>query len=329
MPSRPALLALAALFLAVVLLVEGFYYYRRDVHGPRARISRRLKALERGEIHEEVEASLRRHAESRGDSFRARLLDHFEGKLTQAGMGISPEQLLLFVTAATFSLAVLVLAIAALAGMLRSVGAVLPILAFAAAIGTAAPMLYIGHRAAGRVRKFEAQFPVALDIFVRGLRAGHPVPSALQLLVEEMPDPIGSEFATVVAEISYGYALRDALSSLAGRVRTQDVQMFAVSVGIQAETGGNLADVLDGLSKVIRERQSLYLKVRSLASEGKMTAIVLSVLPVVTFLFVFVTQPGFYLNAAGDSWFVPGFIGIGVWYLCGMLIIRKLVDLKV
>jgi tight adherence protein B len=114
---------------------------------------------------------------------------------------------------------------------------------------------------------------------VRGLRAGHPVTGALDLLVEEMPDPIGSEFAMVVAEISYGYDLRDALENLADRIQTTDIQMFAVCVAIQSETGGNLADILEGLSRVIRERASMVLKVRALASEGKMTGYVLSLLP--------------------------------------------------
>lgn len=322
-------LSLTALFLAVVLLVEGLYYYYRDVHSPKSRISRRLESLHSGEITEKVEASLKRHAEARGESRVARWLDHLEGKLAQAGMELAPERLLLFMAGATGAIAVLLPVVLGFIDMLHSATTLLLILVFAVAVGVVAPLLWLERKATKRIKKFEAQFPVALDIFVRGLRAGHPVPGALELLVEEMPDPIGSEFAMVVAEISYGYDLRDALANLANRVRTSDIQMFSVCVAIQAETGGNLADVLDGLSKVIRERQSMVLKVRALASEGKMTAIVLSVLPIGTFLFVFTTQPRFYLDVVDDGWFMPGLMGLAFWYACGVALIRKLVDLKV
>ena len=105
--------------------------------------------------------------------------------------------------------------------------------------------------------------------------------------------------------------------------------MFAVSVSIQAETGGSLADILDGLSRVIRERASMALKVRALASEGKMTGTVLSVLPVATFCFVFATQPRFYLDIIDDPLFLPGAMGVGVWYSLGMIIMRRLIKITV
>jgi tight adherence protein B len=105
--------------------------------------------------------------------------------------------------------------------------------------------------------------------------------------------------------------------------------MFAVCVAIQAETGGNLADILEGLANVIRDRNSMVLKVRALASEGKMTAVVLSVLPVGTFAFVMATNSEFYINAASNPIFMPGMIAIITWYGIGMVMIRKLVDLKV
>jgi tight adherence protein B len=144
-----------------------------------------------------------------------------------------------------------------------------------------------------------------------------------------MPDPTGTEFAMVIAETSYGYDLRDALDNLSTRVKTTDVQMFSVCVAIQAETGGNLAEILDGLSKVIRERASMVLKVRALASEGKMTAWVLSALPIFAFGFIMMSNPGFYLDVVDDPLFVPGMAMVVGWYSIGMFIIRKLVSLKV
>lgn len=322
-------LILTLLFFAVVLLVEGAYYYYKDVHAPKSRVDRRLDALRSGGMEEAVQASLKRQTQSRGETLVAGILNKLEVKLSQAGMRMSAERLLMLMGVATAGIGVTAPIILGIADMLNSFTSVLLVLVFAVTIGTVIPLLLLDRKATKRIKKFEEQFPIALDIFVRGLRAGHPVTGALDLLVEEMPDPIGSEFAMVIAEISYGYDLRDALDNLAKRVQTTDIQMFAVCVSIQSETGGNLADILEGLSKVIRERASMVLKVRALASEGKMTGVVLSVLPIGTFLFVFSTQPEFYLDVVDDRWFMPGLIGIAIWYTMGIMLIRKLVDLKV
>ena len=322
-------LILTLLFFAIVLLVEGAYYYYKDVHAPKSRVDRRLDALRSGGMAEEAQASLKRQTQARGESAIAGILNKLEVKLTQAGLRMSAERLLMLMGVATAGIAVTAPILLGIADMLNSVTSFILVLVFAVAIGTVFPLIFLDRKATKRIKKFEEQFPIALDIFVRGLRAGHPVTGALDLLVEEMPDPIGSEFAMVIAEISYGYDLRDALDNLARRVQTTDIQMFSVCVSIQSETGGNLADILEGLSKVIRERASMVLKVRALASEGKMTAIVLSVLPIGTFLFVFSTQPEFYLDVVDDPWFLPGLIGITIWYSMGIALIRKLVDLKV
>jgi tight adherence protein B len=175
----------------------------------------------------------------------------------------------------------------------------------------------------------EDQFPVALDVFIRGLRAGHPIAAALDLLTVELPDPIGSEFGLVTDEITYGADLRDALSAMAERWDSEDMRMFVVSLSVQHETGGNLAEVLENLSSVVRERHSMLLKVRALSSEGRMTAVVLTALPILTFSALFLLNPGFYLDVAGDPAFVPGFVGLIFIYAVGFFWIRRLVDLKV
>jgi tight adherence protein B len=173
------------------------------------------------------------------------------------------------------------------------------------------------------------QFPTALDVFVRGLRAGHPIAAALDLLTVEMPDPIGSQFGVVVDEVTYGAELRDALQAMADRWDLEDMRMFVVSLSVQSETGGNLAEILDNLSTVIRERHSMYLKVRALSSEGRMTAIMLTVLPVFAFAMLFLMNPSFYLDVADDPAFMPSFLGLILMYVIGFITIRKMVDLKV
>ncbi len=178
-------------------------------------------------------------------------------------------------------------------------------------------------------KKMQDQFPVALDVFVRGLRAGHPIAAALDLLTVEMPDPIGSQFGIVVDEVTYGADLRDALTAMADRWDLEDMRMFVVSLSVQNETGGNLAEILENLSQVIRERASMMLKVRALSSEGRMTAAMLTALPVVAFTLLFIGNPRFYLDVADDPAFLPGYVGLLILYAIGFFTIRRMVDLKV
>ena len=210
-----------------------------------------------------------------------------------------------------------------------SFGRLLMVGTFATAIGAVLPLMLLQFKANSTRKKMQDQFPVALDVFVRGLRAGHPIAAALDLLTVEMPDPIGSQFGVVVDEVTYGAELRDALQAMADRWDLDDMRMFVVSLSVQAETGGNLAEILDNLSKVIRERQSMYLKVRALSSEGRMTAIMLTILPIFAFSFLFIMNPGFYLDVADDPAFVPGFVVLILMYVIGFYIIRRMIDLKV
>jgi tight adherence protein B len=107
------------------------------------------------------------------------------------------------------------------------------------------------------------------------------------------------------------------------------MRMFVVSLSVQSETGGNLAEILENLSKVIRDRHSMMMKVRALSSEGRMTAMMLTSLPILTFILLFTMQPSFFLDVANDSMFVPGFVFLGFLYLTGVFVIRRMVNLKV
>lgn len=316
-------------FLAVVLLVEGAFLYWRDVRGPAARVSKRMQLIASGAGNTEIMESLRRQGSKASESLLPAIVAYLEIRLTQAGMRTSANRVLTIMLAVTLGIGIVFPTIGGISGRLTSPAAYLLIIVFACGIGIMLPLMVINVTAAKRMKKFEAQFPVALDIFVRGLRAGYPVTSALELLITEVPDPISSEFGLVVAEMNYGYSLRDALANLSNRVQTQDIQMFVVSVAIQSETGGSLADILDGLSKVIRDRASMVLKVRALASEGKMTGGLLSILPVGTFVVMFATQPSFYLDVAEDPWFLPGVIGVFVSYTVGIVLMRRMISIKV
>ena len=319
-----------AVFVGTMLLVQGSYIYVSDRQRISKRVNSRMKLLASGASNEEVLSALRRdRTQARSLFAPPRIVEYLEVRLTQAGIRMPVQRLIVMMLAATLVIGLVFPIVGNLTGRIHSLAGYMLLILFAAVIGIVLPLVVIDRKAEKRMGLFEKQFPVALDILVRGLRAGHPVTSALELLVSEVPDPIGSEFGIVVAEMNYGYDLRGALVNLSTRVRTQDIQMFVVSVSIQAETGGSLADILDGLSRVIRDRAHMALKVRALSSEGRMTGVILSLLPVVTFAFVFATQPQFYLDVLDNPLFLPGAMAIGVWYTFGVVILKKLIKIKI
>lgn len=143
------------------------------------------------------------------------------------------------------------------------------------------PYLHAGRQARTRARRFEAQFPDALDLLIRALRAGHSLSAGLQMVGEELPDPVGGEFAHLADEVHLGQPLKLALTNLAHRVESEDLPFFVTAIAIQQETGSNLAEVLDNLSGVIRERFKVYGKVRALTAMGRASANLLAGWPIV------------------------------------------------
>jgi tight adherence protein B len=155
------------------------------------------------------------------------------------------------------------------------------------------PFLWLSMARNRRLKRLEAQLPDAVELIARALRAGHAFPTALQMVSEELPDPIGGEFASAFEEVNYGLPISDAMLNLAARVPVEDLRFFAVAVVLQRETGGNLAEILDNISRLIRERFKLYGTIRVLSAEGKMSAWVLTLLPFVAALVLNLVSPGF------------------------------------
>lgn len=316
-------------FMAVVLLLEGGFIWYRDNYGAKKRVSKRMALIESGASSEEIITALRRQTTDVSKSLLPSIIRYLDSRMNQAGMRMSAQRLLGFMGSVTLLIGFLFPLIGGISGRITSPGAVLLLVLLAAGVGIALPVLFINYTAAKRLKKIEAQFPVALDVLVRGLRAGYPVSGALELVVNEMPDPLASELGLVLAEMNYGAPLRDALEGFASRVQTADINMFVVSVAIQTETGGSLAEILDGLTRVIRDRAAMVLKVRALASEGKMTGTLLTAMPIITFVGVFTSQPSFYLDVVDDPWFMPGTLGVIFLYVLGVVIMRRLIAIKV
>lgn len=326
-------LILVCIFAAVVLAADAFMRSSYAARNKRKGINRRLRMIERGETAGDRVSVLRRSTSTVPEGLPPRierLAKKIEQHVLQTQLPVRTSSVLLFVSTAPVAIFLLiVLLMAFFWHMDFGIGRIILAAVFSALAGAMVPLMAIDFKATRMRKRVQDQFPVALDVFVRGLRAGHPVASALELLTVEMPDPIGSQFGYVVDEVTYGSELRDALQNMAERWDNDDMRMFVVSLSIQSETGGNLAEILENLSTVIRERETMLLKVRALSSEGRLTATMLTVLPLGTFLILFFSNPSFFLDVADDPWFIPGFAFLMGLYLIGYVSIRRMVDLKV
>ena len=325
-------LALILIFAAVVFLVERIAsaYVGRRLES-RA-INQRLDLISRGIGRAQAMQLLRRQASIFPEGLPEIIAGpaiRFEKMLMAAGVSVPTGRLMAILIATPIIIFVAIILLVVATGGALGAGRILMLATISFLLGSGIPLLIFQVRANRMRKKMEDQFPVALDVFVRGLRAGHPIAAALDLLTVEMPDPIGSQFGIVVDEVTYGADLRDALSAMADRWDLDDMRMFVVSLSVQNETGGNLAEILENLSQVIRERASMMRKVRALSSEGRMTAVMLTALPVVAFTLLFIGNPKFYLDVADDPAFLPGYVALLTLYAIGFFTIRRMIDLKV
>jgi tight adherence protein B len=195
--------------------------------------------------------------------------------------------------------------------------------------GVVVPFMGLRMLRGRRQKKFGAQFPDAIDIIVRSLRAGHPVPIAVGMVSREMPDPIGTEFGIVTDEVTYGADLETAMRNLYFRVGQDDLPLFVTAVAIQGATGGNLGEILQNLSAVIRQRFKMRRKVKALAAEGRISALMLSALPILVFFVIHFLSPEFYGSVWQFDLTKMMLAGAGCWMLIGNLAMFRLVNFKI
>ena len=194
---------------------------------------------------------------------------------------------------------------------------------------TILPTFILNKRKNKRHKKFGEQFPEALDLMVRGLRAGHPVPVAVSMVGRELPDPIGSEFGILTDELTYGSDMLTALQSLEDRVGHEDLPLFVTAVKIQNSTGGNLREILEGLSHTIRDRGKLKRKIRAVSTEGRMSAYILTGLPAILAIILVVFMPNYYGTVMDEdlTWKLIG-VALGLLAL-GNFTMAKMSNIKV
>jgi len=317
-------------FVAIIAAVQGAADVLFSSRDQAQRTNRRLTMLASGMEHSKVYAALVRRPTSGPyrNVFWLRLYNKFSLHHQQAGLEGSPLRVLSFVGIASVGLwlaSFLLLRSGNFPSFILNTALALPA---SIVICGLAFLVWLNRKRAKRLKQLEEQMPLALDVINRAIRAGHPVVSAVRLAGDEMGDPIGSEFGIIVDETTYGFEFREALTNFAHRTGSADAHFFAVSVGVQAETGGNLVEILEGLAAVIRSRAMLAKRVKALSSEGRASALLLSALPALLIAFMLLTKPDYYTSKFPDPMFWPVAGGVFLLYLVGLLIIRRITNFR-
>jgi tight adherence protein B len=316
----PVYLMYLLIGVSAAMFAEGVYLLFYNKASYRNNINRRLKVMDDKPDRESVLVQLRRERGlTSGGEYRLPLVS-FNKLVLQSGLTIGFGRLILFV---------IIGMIGAFAATMVFEGNLLH--AFVAALfsGFVLPFMVLRFLRSRRQKKFAAQFPDAIDIIVRSLRAGHPVPIALNMVARELGDPIGSEFGTVTDEITYGADLESAMRNLYFRVGTDDLPLFVIAVAIQGSTGGNLGEILENLSGVIRQRFKMRRKIHALAAEGRASALILSSLPIGMFAVINFLVPSFYASVWGEDLTKIALVLAACWMGVGNFIMYRMVNFKI
>lgn len=196
-------------------------------------------------------------------------------------------------------------------------------------IGANLPFVATSYLVKHRQKKAVAQLPDALDVIIRSLAAGHPVPVAMALVAREMPDPIGSEFGIASDEVSFGSTISAAVQKMSDRIGHEDFELFSAMIRLQERTGGNLAELLRSNAKTIRDRQKMRLKIKASSAEGRMSALILNAAPLLLFISINKMSPDFYGEVKDNPIVTYTLWGVVVWMAIGNLVMRRMINFKI
>ena len=315
MDQNTLLLLYGLIFVGVLLAIEGLSQLMAGHRQGPGALNRRLRLLAAGADPEQVLQQLRRSSEAKG---LARLAPF--GALARLAMQAGLRLPLA-------GLVAIMAGIAAAIGVLATPALGLPAAAAAGLAGGAAlPLLWLKLQRGRRLKAIAAALPDAIDLAVRSLRAGQPLAAALRIVARETPDPLGSEVGLLVDEVTYGKTLPDAATDMAERIGLEDIQYLVVAIKIQHGTGGNLAEILTALSRVVRERGAMVQKIRAVSAEGRMSANVLSAFPLVLAGIIQLVSPEFFSAVADDPLFMPLVAFIGFMMILNLVVARRLVN---
>jgi tight adherence protein B len=195
--------------------------------------------------------------------------------------------------------------------------------------GVGLPHFVIGKMIKRRIAKFTSNFPDAIELMVRGLRSGLPITETLGIVASELPGPVGIEFRMVSDKMKIGRTMEGALQDTADRLGTPEFQFFVITLAIQRETGGNLAETLSNLADVLRKRAQMKLKIRAMSSESKASAMIVGALPFIVFTLVWMINPGYMSGFFSDQRLIVAGLGGLTWMSIGVFIMAKMVNFEI
>ena len=312
----------AVIFAAVLFLIEGIYLavFGKSVR-LESRVNRRLQLLEKGESRESVMDTLRKEREQHTKTLRLPVIGVLSKKAAVANIAFTPNALLMVI---------LLLIVTAFVALTFATSANLTMrIIVSVVMGYGAVYVWLSSKAKKRMDLFEEQLPDAVELMVRSLRVGHPFASSVNIVAQEMPDPLGTEFGILVDEANFGADISDSLRKMTERVDVQDLRFLAVAVAIQSQSGGNLAEVLDGLGKVIRSRFKLFRRVNAITAEAKWSGWFLSFFPIIALVAINVLQPDYYDGVQDTPVFLPLAGIVLVFLVVNIIFMHMMVNFKV
>ena len=308
-----SILLYVVFLVAFFAMMQGFVYFSRDL---REETRDAWSRIRRPRLADGVSPWLR-------DILLTAPIRTFDTLVQTCGFKIRTEWVL-------FLMMMLSLLLVLLLDM-KDIGAPLPNFSGSFAVGIGFPLLLFVWIRDRRMAKLTNQIPETLDMMVRSLKAGHPIPVSIAMVATEMPAPIGVEFKRVADSMSFGLDLRQALTNMSERLHTVPELKYVVSaIRIQAASGGNLAEVLSSLAKLMREQHKLKMKVKAISAEGRLSGNILAVLPIALFGVICLVSPGYYGEELADSVALKYTLMAALSHvIAGYLVIRRIVNIRV
>ncbi len=310
------------IFIGVLILVEGVYLvaFGKSI-SLNNKVNRRLEMLDKGSHREEVLAKLRKEMDQHMKSRSLPLYSVLADKAQKAAIAFTPQQLIMLMGGVS---------VFSFFGLSIGTEASLPVrLLMGTMMGVGGVYMWVNHKAKKRLSMVEEQLPDAVELMVRSLRVGHPFSSAISIVSKEIQDPLATEFGIIADESTYGRDVGEALKHMAERLDMQDLRFLAVAVAIQQQAGGNLAEILEGLAKVIRARFRLFRRVKAITAEAQWSGKFLSGFPVGALIFIQVAKPDYYDEVLDHPWFIPACFIVGIMLTLNIFVMRALVNIKV
>lgn len=310
------------IFVAVLALVQGAYLviFGKSISMD-GKVNRRLEMLDKGGSREQVLDQLRKEMTQHMRSQSIPIYSLLADKAQKANIAFTPFQLVIMMGVLSAVSFVLLSFLTAVGFPVRVLVAIL--------MGIGGVYVWVSRTANQRMKMLGEQLPEAVELMVRSLRVGHPFSSAISIVASEVPDPLGTEMGMVSDETAYGRDMGETLKAMAERLDNQDLRFLAVAVTIQQTSGGNLAEILDGLAKVIRARFRLFRRVAAITAEAKWSGNLLSAFPILALIGINLVKPDYFDEVMKSPLFIPACFVVAAFLVLNIIVMRSLVDIKV